>query len=156
MSRFYSRELSPLYIGMAAAAVSGILLGNVLRIHPYTFYENDGGPQQVYSKARDYVSNDAEGQILYRPGSVPGYVVGTDWLPGGRHNRPVEIEVAAIEPAPQADVPPQFIQASTAEPAPDRAGELPKISLADHQGGGQIDYLAHRADEDAVLGEPTV
>ena len=79
-----------LYGGMAVAALAGAIAGSGIKYDPNALPDRPRGPQQIYSQAQDYSYSEIYGYapIVYREGSVPDYVVGTDWLPGGRHSLP--------------------------------------------------------------------
>jgi len=160
-----------LHGGMLIAAAAGLLAGGAMRVDPYAPGDRPRGPQQIYSMPVEYGVHEAYGytEADFRVGPTPDYVVGTDWLPGGRYDRPApaasfidegleairarlyaKYEIPAYEPPP-APPPPTPLQA---EAAADSASEHVEIVLANHQTGGQVNDATHWSDPDAQVSEP--
>lgn len=64
------------YIGMAAAAVTGVLMGGAFKLHDRDF-KGGFGPQHMISGSQ---FDEAVSPVTYsRAGPIPEYVIGTDW-----------------------------------------------------------------------------
>jgi hypothetical protein len=162
--------MNTVYGGMLIAVAAGGLLGGALQYDPFSLGDTPRGPQQILSQPRTAPSSEVYDYPSppFVSGVVPDYVVGTDWVPGGRRTAPL---TAAVFDLPPYEPPPPYAgQYAYEEPAyappiaelprPDpvteSAGEIAQIALADRQGGGQIDDLAHRPDPGALIGEPAI
>jgi hypothetical protein len=171
--------MQTLYGGMVIAAAVGVLAGGAVRVDPYQLGDRPRGPQQIFSMPTEWGSQEVLGyaSIEYPSGPFADHVIGTDWLPGGRHDRPYggaawnytadAFEIEDIETMkarlyakydiplfPDPPAPPPAEAYLDAEPLPDRAAEVPQIVLADYQGRGQVYDLAHGSDPGAEVSEP--
>ena len=169
--------MKTLFAGIAGAVVIGALSGGALRADPYQLGDRPRGPQQIYSLPTEEGYHEAFGYaaIEFPSGPFADFIIGTDWLPGGRHSQPVVTYAATYEledydtmrerlyakylapyfpdfpdppPAPAAEL------AIESEPAANSASEPVEIVFADDEARRQVDDLAHRTDEAALFHEP--
>lgn len=153
-----------LYAGMAVAAALGLTTGGVMRVDPYAPGDRPRGPQQIFSQPQAYGVHDAFAYTGAVSASNPyaDYVIGTDWLPGGRYDRPYRVEAFRDESIEEMkarlyakyDIPNFEPPPLETEPAPDRTGKEAQIVLADHQAGGQVNDASHWSNPDALVSEP--
>ena len=162
--------MNTVYGGMLIAVASGALLGGALQYDPRGLDDTPRGPQQILSQDSDAVSSEVFGysDAPIASGVVPDYVIGTDWIPGGRRSQPLTaatFDLPPYEPPPPYQGQYVYEEPDYARPIDDlprldavidRAGQSAQIAIVHHQGGGQIDDLAHRPDPGARLGEPPV
>jgi hypothetical protein len=159
-----------LYAGMAVAAAIGALAGAGMQVDPYQLGDRPNGPQQIYSMPVEYGHHEAwaYSMIEFPSGPYADFVIGTDWLPGGRHDRPIQVSYAPYDPSdfeltkvdyylddldiPSPPAPPPL--ELEAKAATDAAQEAVEIVRADHQAGSEVDDLAHGPDEAAFVGKP--
>lgn len=170
--------MQTLYAGMAIAAAAGALFGGAMQSNAFQANDRPRGPQQIYSMPNEYGEEEAYAYstIEFRSGPYADFVIGTDWLPGGRHDRarqyaltsytepeayePVKVSLYSDyempTPSPATYQPLRYEYGSVAEAksAADAATEAVEIAPVDDEAGGQIYDLAHRADEQAFVEEP--
>jgi len=165
--------MQTIYGGMLIAAAVGAITGGVIKVAPDYAGDRPLGPQQIYSQPRLYSGGEssAYGAIKYPSGAFADFVIGTDWLPGGRYNRPIEVayapiyepyapDMAALEAKYRISVdlpspPPRETLDVQAESAADRGREAVDVIPVNSEGGGQVYDLAHGSDPDALVSEPS-
>lgn len=151
-----------LLAGIGIAVAVGAFAGGAIQVDAQQMWDRPGGPQQIYSMPEEYGEEAyAYSTVEFPSGPFADYVVGSDWMPGGRHNRPYQtaygpeaFELSRVNYyVDDLDVPapPSGIEAKSAAQAAQQAVE---ITLADRQAGRQIDNLAHGTDEAPLLDEP--
>jgi len=162
--------MNVVYGGMVIAAAAGALLGGGLQYDPNRLGDTPRGPQQILSQEGEYAPSayDGSSSIDFPTGVAPDYVIGTDWLPGGRQTQPL---TAAIFDLPPYEPPPPYegqyvyeepsylapaFDLSRTDPVIDGPRQVPQVVVVDGQGGGQIDDLAHGPDPSTLVGEPSV
>ncbi len=168
--------MQTVYQGMVIAAAMGALTGGTIQVQHYFPGDRPGGPQQIYSVPGVHGDQEAYGYtaITFPSGPFADFVIGRDWLPGGRHDRAAQqasYTLPVYEPLPvdEADLfkkygiwdyaavaatPAPAPVASSAQAATDHAREAVEVIRIDSEGGGQIDDLAHRSDPGAQVSEP--
>lgn len=169
-----------LYAGMAIAAAAGALFGGTMQSNAFMPNDRPGGPQQIYSMPNEYGEEEAYAYstIEFRSGPYADYVIGSDWLPGGRHDTARMYALASF-PEPEAYEPTkvslyedyvmptpspatyqplryqyEYGSVSQAKSAADAATEAVEVAPVDDEAGGQVYDLAHRTDEQAFFEEP--
>lgn len=160
-------------IGMVGAAAAGALFASAAGYDPASRGDLPSGPQQVLSQPTAHPTDgDAYATTSPSVGAAGNadYIIGTDWLPGGRHSPPQMAAIFDLPPLPEyeplryADVtmPPVVsisdtsVELATVEAITERSDEFSQVLVADDQGGRQIDDVDHRPDPGPALGEPSI
>ncbi len=151
-----------LLAGIGIAVAVGAFAGGVMQVDAQQMWDRPGGPQQIYSMPEEYGEEAyAYSTIEFPSGPFADYVVGSDWMPGGRHNRayqtaygPEAFELSRANYSADDREIPAPLSGVEAKSAAQAGEEAVEITFADRQARRQIDNLAHGADEATLLNEP--